>query len=239
MLLLGILHDKGCLIMTSTTTPFKAFISTVKASLGTFKFSEFIVSSFIFQLSCALVMTGAFFYGIEAQRREVIVFTAMNAIWSFCLLAFILWMTMTKKLPDRYYSWSACLNYVSTLLLIPYVFLMSKSNVVFYPIIFFGVNIFNLCLLLHLFNLRTHYHHDWAAVRKMTQKRDGFDIVLTMGIQLKLLLPVGLVTIYFDKFILGDKEYDIFWLTDYFKEHDLDLATVTIEDFQLYDMIKY
>jgi len=225
--------------MTSTLTPFKTLIESFKAVVAKYKFSEFIVSAFIFQISCALAMTGAFLYGVDVERREVIVFTAMNGVWSFCLLGFMTWLSAFNKLPDRYHSWSTIINYVATLLLIPYVFLISKSSMILYPIIFFGINIFNLCVLLHIFNFRTHYHHDWSSIRKLTEKRSGFDIVLTMGIKLQLMLPVGLVTFYFDKFILGDKEYEIYYIVKYFVEHGLDLATVTIEDFQLYDMIKY
>lgn len=211
----------------------------IKHFINQYKLSEFIISSFVFSALCSFAMMGAFAYGLQTQSREIIVFTPLNGISSFLLFGFCLWMTQGSKLPDRYYSWSTVINYIGVLCLVPYLVFIDNRSMLALAIFFFLINVFNLCVLLHLFNFRSNYCHDWNALRKLTALKRGFKFKLSMGVKLNVFMPVGLVTIYFDKIIVNGVEYDLFYLTDYFKQHDLDLNTVTEDDFHLYEMIRY
>jgi hypothetical protein len=225
--------------MNAATQHFSGVFTKIKTLISQYKLSEFINSSLLFSSLCSLAMLYAFSYGLQTESRELIVFTPLNAISSFLLFCFGLWMTKSSKLPDRYYSWSSAINYLGVLLLIPYLVFIDNRSMVALAMSFFFINIFNLCILLHLLNFRSNYHHDWNALRKLTSLKSGFNFKLSMGVKLHVLMPVGLVTIYFDKICVNGVDYDLYDLTKYFETHDLDLNTATDDDFKLFEMIRY
>lgn len=225
--------------MNAATQHFSGVFTKIKTLISQYKLSEFINSSLLFSSLCSLAMLYAFAYGLQTESRELIVFTPLNAISSFLLFCFGLWMTKSSKLPDRYYSWSSAINYLGVLLLIPYLVFIDNRSMIALAMSFFFIDIFNLCILLHLFNFRSNYQHDWNALRRLTSLKCGFHFKLSMGSKLHVLMPVGLVTIYFDTIRVNGVDYDSFDMTAYFQTHGLDLNTITTDDLLLWDMIRY
>jgi hypothetical protein len=225
--------------MIAHTQQFNGVFTKIKTLISQYKLSEFINSSLFFTSICSLAMAYAFFYGLQTDSRELIVFTPLNAISSFLLFCFGCWLTKSSKLPDRYYSWSSAINYLGVLLIIPYLIFIDHRSMVALAMSFFFINIFNLCVLLHLFNFRSNHHHDWNALRKLTNLKSGFNFKLSMGAKLHVWMPVGFVTIYFDTITVNGINYDLFDMTAYFQTHGLDLNTITTDDLLLWDMIRY
>lgn len=225
--------------MNATIQHFDGVLNKIKTLCKHYKLSEFINSSLLFSSLCSLVMAYAFVYGLQTDSRELIVFTPLNGISSFLLFGFCFWMKKGSKLPDRYYSWSTAINYMGVVALIPYLFFIDNRSMIALAMSFFFINIFNFCVLLHLFNFRSNHHHDWNALRKLTNLKSGFNFKLSMGAKLHVWMPVGFVTIYFDTITVNGINYDLFDMTAYFQTHGLDLNTITTDDLLLWDMIRY
>lgn len=225
--------------MISLSPQLNGSLSKIKELIKRYKLSEFIISAFVYETICIVVMAGVFAYGLDVQSREIITFTAFNGITSFCLFLFILWMTTKAQLPDHYYSWSTAINYGAAILLLPYALFIDHKAMIAISMIFFFVNIFNLCVLLHILNFRSNYSHDWSALRKLTTVKNHFKFKLSMGHKLNVIMPNGFVTIYFDTLSFNGVDYDLYHLTKYFETHDLDLYTATDDDFKLFEMIRY
>lgn len=224
--------------MTSLNTSLFS-ISTLKSRLNRESLSEFIPSCFVYQSISIVVMALAFIYGMTTDSRQIIVFSAFNGIASFLLFGLVLWMTKIKTLPDRYYSWSTAINYVGALFAIPYLVFIDHKAVLAVSMIFFFINVFNFCILLHILNFRSNHHHSWNAVRQVTKLKEGFKFKLTMGLRLHMIMPIGLVNIHFESITINHVEYDLYYLTQHFKEYDLDLSSVTDADLKLWEMINY
>lgn len=225
--------------MTSLNTSSLFSVESLKSRLNRENLSEFIPSSFVFQSVSIIVMALAFIYGMSIDSRKIIVFSAFNGIASILLFGLVLWMTKIKTLPDRYYSWSTAINYVGAVFSIPYLIFIDYEAVLAFSMIFFFINIFNLCVLLHILNFRTNHHHSWNALRQVTELKKGFKFKLTMGLRLHMIMPIGLVSIHFESITINHVEHDLYYLTQHFKEYGLDLASVTADDLKLWEMIKY
>lgn len=224
--------------MTSLNTSLFS-VSRLKSRLNRENLSEFIPSSFVFQSVSIIVMALAFIYGMSIDSRKIIVFSAFNGIASILLFSLLLWMTTFTTLPDRYYSWSTAINYVGAVFSIPYLIFIDYEAVLAFSMIFFFINIFNLCVLLHILNFRSNHHHSWNAVRQVTELKKGFKFKLTMGLRLHMIMPIGLVSIHFESITINHVEHDLYYLTQHFKEYGLDLASVTDDDLKLWEMINY
>lgn len=225
--------------MTSLNTASLFSVARLKARLNRENLSEFIPSSFVFQSVSIIVMALAFIYGMSIDSRKIIVFSAFNGIASILLFGLVLWMTKIKTLPDRYYSWSTAINYVGAVFSIPYLIFIDYEAVLAFSMIFFFINIFNLCVLLHILNFRSNHHHSWNALRQVTKLKEGFKFKLTMGLRLHMIMPIGLVSIHFESITINHVEHDLYYLTQHFKEYGLDLASVTDDDLKLWEMINY
>lgn len=225
--------------MTLLSNPVNGFLIRMKTFAMHYKLSEFIVSALIFQLLSIVVMAGLFAYGFFIESREIIVFTVFNGVSSCLLFVYVLWLIMGNHLKDRYYSWSIWLNYGMTLTLLPYALFIDHKAVVVLSMMFFFVNMFNLCILLHLMHFRVNCHHDFNALRELTALRTDFKFKLSMDNRLHVIMPLGVASIYFDTIYLKGVVYDLYHLTKYFKQHDLDLFTVTDDDLTLFEMVQY
>lgn len=225
--------------MTSLNTSSLFSVSKLKSRLSRERFSEFIPSSLVYQSVSIVVMALSFIYGMNTDNRQIIVFSAFNGIASVLLFSLVLWMTIIRRLPDRYYSWSTAINYMGALFVIPYLVFIEYKAVLSFSMIFFFINIFNFCILLHILNFRSNHHHSWNALRQVTKLKEGFKFKLTMGLRLHMIMPIGLVSIHFDSIDINNVEYDLFYLTQHFKDYELDLASVTCDDLKLWEMINY
>lgn len=225
--------------MASLDTSSLFSVGKIKSRLNRESLTEFIPSSFVYQSISIVVMVFAFIYGMITESREIIVFSTFNGVASFLLFGLMLWMTTIKTLPDRYFSWSAAINYMGALFAIPYLVFIENQSVLAFSMIFFFINIFNFCILLHILNFRSNHHHSWNAIRQVTKLKKGFKFKLTMGLRLHMTMPIGLVSIHFDSIAINNVEYDLFYLTQYFEDYELDLASVTNDDLKLWEMIKY
>lgn len=225
--------------MTSLNTSSLFSVERLKSRFTRESLSEFIPSSFVFQSVSIIVMALAFIYGMSIDSRKIIVFSAFNGIDSILLFGLVLWMTKIKMLPDRYYSWSTAINYVGAVFSIPYLIFIDYEAVLAFSMIFFFINIFNLCVLLHILNFRTNHHHSLNALRQVTELKKGFKFKLTMGLRLHMIMPIGLVSIHFESVTINHVEHDLYYLTQHFKEYGLDLASVTDDDLKLWEMINY
>jgi hypothetical protein len=225
--------------MTSLDTASLFSVARLKTRLNRENLSEFIPSSFVFQSVSIIVMVLAFIYGMSIDSRKIIVFSAFNGIASILLFGLVLWMTKIKTLPDRYYSWSTAINYVGAVFSIPYLIFIDYEAVLAFSTIFFFINIFNLCVLLHILNFRSNHHHSWNALRQVTESKKGFKFKLTMGLRLHMIMPIGLISIHFESITINHVEHDLYYLTKHFKEYGLDLSSVTDDDLKLWEMINY
>jgi len=214
-------------------------ISNLKTRFNRENLSEFIPSCFIYQSVCIIIMALAFIYGISTDNRQIIVFSSFNGISSILLFGLVLWMNTIKTLPDRYYSWSTVINYLGALVAIPYLVFIEREAGNIVSMLFFFINIFNFCVLLHILNFRTNHHHSWNALRQVTKLKKGFKFKLTMGLRLHMIMPIGLISIHFESITINHVDYDLYYLTQHFKEYDLDLSSVTDADLKLWEMIKY
>lgn len=218
---------------------FNEYFLKIKGVFTPYKLSEFIVSAFVFEFICVIAMTAACFYGINTDTREIIVFTLFNGSSSFLLFGLILWMIKKGNLPDTYYSWSISINYGASVLLIPYVLFIDHKAVLAISMLFFFINIFNFCVLLHILNFRSNHHHNWNALRKLTSLKNSFKFKLTMGLRLHVIMPIGLVSFHFDTVSINGVDYDLFNISKYFETHELDLNSLSTDDLLLWDMIRY
>ena len=218
---------------------FNEYFLKIKGVFTPYKLSEFIVSAFVFEFICVIAMTAACVYGINTDTREIIVFTLFNGSSSFLLFGLILWMIKKGNLPDTYYSWSISINYGASFLLIPYVLFIDHKAVLAISMIFFFINIFNFCVLLHILNFRSNHHHNWNALRKLTSLKNNFKFKLTMGLRLHVIMPIGLVSFHFDTVSINGVDYDLFNISKYFETHELDLNSLSTDDLLLWDMIRY
>lgn len=218
---------------------FNEYFLKIKGVFTPYKLSEFIVSAFVFEFICVIAMTAACVYGINTDTREIIVFTLFNGSSSFLLFGLILWMIKKGNLPDTYYSWSISINYGASVLLIPYVLFIDHKAVLAISMLFFFINIFNFCVLLHILNFRSNHHHNWNALRKLTSLKNSFKFKLTMGLRLHVIMPIGLVSFHFDTVSINGVDYDLFNISKYFETHELDLNSLSTDDLLLWDMIRY
>ena len=218
---------------------FNEYFLKIKEVFTPYKLSEFIVSAFVFEFICVIAMTAACVYGINTDTREIIVFTLFNGSSSFLLFGLILWMIKKGNLPDTYYSWSISINYGASFLLIPYVLFIDHKAVLAISMLFFFINIFNFCVLLHILNFRSNHHHNWNALRKLTPLKNSFKFKLTMGLRLHVIMPIGLVSFHFDTVSINGVDYDLFNISKYFETHELDLNSLSTDDLLLWDMIRY
>lgn len=225
--------------MTSLNTSSLFSVSKLKSRFTREILSEFIPSCFIYQSVCIVIMAMAFIYGMSTDSRQIIVFSSFNGISSILLFSLVFWMTKIKKLPDRYYSWSTVINYVGALFAIPYLVFIERDAGNTVSMIFFFINIFNFCILLHILNFRSNHHHSWNALRQVTKLKEGFKFKLTMGLRLHMIMPIGLISIHFESITINHVEHDLYSLTQHFKEYGLDLASVTDDDLKLWEMINY
>lgn len=225
--------------MRTTSTHSNGSLVKIKELINQYKLSEFIISSFVYEAICIVVMAAAFLYGFNTNSREIITFTTFNGISSLLLFGFILWMITKGNLPDHYYSWSTAINYGASILLVPYVLFIDHKSMLAMSMLFFFVNIFNLCVLLHILNFRSNHHHNWNALRKLTSLKNDFKFKLTMGIKLHVMMPIGLVSFRFETIYINGIEYDLYDITKYFETHGLDLNSLTTDDLMLWEMIRY
>lgn len=218
---------------------FNEYFLKIKEVFNHYKLSEFIISAFVFEFICIIAMSAACIYGLNTDTREIIVFTLFNGSSSFLLFGLILWMIKKGNLPDTYYSWSTSINYGASVLLIPYVLFIEHKAVLAISMLFFFINIFNFCVLLHILNFRSNHHHNWNALRKLTSLKNSFKFKLTMGLRLHVIMPIGLVSFHFDTVSINGVDYDLFKISKYFETNGLDLNSLSTDDLLLWDMIRY
>lgn len=205
--------------------------------INKYEIFDFMKSSFFYQITSTLVMLITFLYGINFQVREIIVYSSVNGLFSLSLLIVTLWIKKNNKVVDRFYTWASLLNYLVSGLLLVYLFFFTQVNIISVSLIL--VNVLNLCVILSIINFRSNNYHDWNELKGLTKKRDTFKFKITIAGYFTVMLPSGTFVFHFDKIKFNGVDYDVYKIKHYFKENNLDLETVTSDDFSLYDMIRY